>query len=75
MPGLNGVELARRVRSIAPKLPIVFASGYADGRTFGSELDDERLLKKPFRIAEVASRISFALNEPVAGGNVVELRR
>jgi len=76
MPETTGVELARQVRARAPKLPILFASGYADVKTFGEELEDETVLKKPFRIAEVAARIQEALDGARAGsGTVVELRR
>jgi signal transduction histidine kinase/CheY-like chemotaxis protein len=75
MPGLTGVDLARRVREFSPDLPIIFASGYADVQTFGEELTDEILLKKPYRIAEVAARISAALDERRRGDNVVDLRR
>ena len=75
MPGMTGVELARRVRAAAPGLPILFASGYADVQTFGAELSDEAVLKKPYRISEVAARISAALSDKRHGGNVVELRR
>jgi CheY-like chemotaxis protein len=75
MPGMNGVQLAKEVKRLAPTLPILFASGYADLQTFGSELNDERLLKKPFRITDVAARISVALGENRSAGNVVEFRR
>jgi FixJ family two-component response regulator len=61
MPGMNGVELARRVRTISRDLPILFSSGYADIQTFGEELSEGTVLKKPFRMAEVASRIESAL--------------
>ena len=37
MPGLNGVELARRLRAERPELPILLLSGYADPEAF-SEL-------------------------------------
>jgi signal transduction histidine kinase len=74
MPGMSGVELARRVRQLHPKLPILFASGYADVQTFGAELTDERVLKKPYRIAEVAARITGLLGEQ-RGDNVVGIRR
>ena len=57
MPGMNGVELGRRARRLAPDMPILFASGYADVQTFGVELSDEALLRKPFRISEVAARL------------------
>jgi CheY-like chemotaxis protein len=75
MPGLTGVDLARKIRSEMPDLPIIFASGYADVQTFGEELLQEDLLKKPYRIAELAARISAALAERPSGGNVVPLRR
>jgi signal transduction histidine kinase/ActR/RegA family two-component response regulator len=75
MPGMTGVQLARQVRKLAPTLPIVFASGYADVQTFGEELADEILLKKPFRIADVAARISAALADQSGKDNVIEFRR
>lgn len=61
MPGMNGVELARRVRSYNANLPIIFSSGYADVQVFGEELSYEAVLRKPFRIAEVARRVEAAL--------------
>jgi DNA-binding response OmpR family regulator len=60
---MSGVELARRVRDTHPDLPVIFASGYADLQTFGSELSEERVLKKPYRIAEVAAHIHVVLSE------------
>ncbi|HEX8217232.1 MAG TPA: response regulator [Allosphingosinicella sp.] len=76
MPDTTGVDLAREVRVRWPKLPILFASGYADVQTFGDELADETVLKKPFRIAEVAARIHEMIESGrVAFDNVVELRR
>ncbi|HEX8224806.1 MAG TPA: response regulator [Allosphingosinicella sp.] len=61
MPGMNGVELGRRVRRLAPGMPILFASGYADVQTFGAELSDQEVLRKPFRISEVAARLHHLL--------------
>ena len=63
MPGMSGVELARRVRQRHPRLPVLFASGYADLQTFGSELSEERVLKKPYRIAEIAAHVGAVLRE------------
>lgn len=62
MPGTNGVELARRARLIDPEMPVLFSSGYADVQMFGEELSDETVLKKPFRISEVAARIATSLD-------------
>ena len=61
MPGMNGVELARKIRALDMPLPILFSSGYADVQVFGDELVDEAVLRKPFRIAEAARRIKAAL--------------
>ena len=61
MPGMSGVELARRIRAVAPAMPLLFASGYADVATFGEELATETVLKKPYRIGEIAARIGDAL--------------
>jgi CheY-like chemotaxis protein len=62
MPVMNGVELARRARTLDEELPILFASGYADVQAFGAELSDETVLKKPFRIVELAAKIEAALD-------------
>ena len=75
MPGMDGVALSQKVRAAFPALPILFASGYADLQTFGDALTEENLIKKPYRIAEIAARLSTALSESRSGGNVVELRR
>jgi len=73
MPGMSGVELARRVRPIAPDLPILFASGYADIQTFGEELSEEAVLKKPYRITDLAARVEATLTGR-RSDNVVQLR-
>jgi CheY-like chemotaxis protein len=78
MPEMTGVELARQVRERYPDLPILFASGYADVRTFGEELETETVLKKPFRIAEVAARLREVIEQRQAAagdGNILEFRR
>jgi DNA-binding response OmpR family regulator len=48
---MSGIELARRVRTRHPAMPIVVASGY--GRS--DELDglEVTYLKKPFQLAEL----------------------
>ena len=54
--------VCRRIRAVAPAGPLLFASGYADVATFGDELAAETVLKKPYRIGEVAARIGDALS-------------
>jgi signal transduction histidine kinase len=74
MPEMTGLELAKEVRERLPGLPILFASGYADVATFGAELSEATVLKKPFRIAEVAERIRDML-KPHEGGKVIAFPR
>jgi signal transduction histidine kinase len=74
MPEMTGLELAREVHGQWPDLPVLFASGYADVATFGAELSEATVLKKPFRIAEVAERIRDMLKLD-EGGKVIAFPR
>lgn len=58
MPGLDGIEVARRALEQTPGLKVLFASGYAAG--FGPV---SRLLKKPYRSRQLANEIAAALGD------------
>jgi CheY-like chemotaxis protein len=60
MPGLNGIESARRTRKQWPALKVPYVTGYAD---LGGDhrTDDERRIKKPFRFAELDAVVRAAL--------------
>jgi signal transduction histidine kinase len=53
MPGMNGAELAAAVRNMAPDLPILFASGYANTDALGNLAEDGAMLRKPFGLEEL----------------------
>jgi CheY-like chemotaxis protein len=60
MPGMNGFELAQRIKEKNPKLPIILATGYA-------ELPAERSielghLSKPYTSKDLASALKKAVN-------------
>jgi signal transduction histidine kinase len=74
MPAMSGVELAQRVRELVPEMPILFASGYADLQAFGEQLSEETVVRKPYRLAELAARIEAMIDQS-RGENVVELKR
>jgi CheY-like chemotaxis protein len=57
MPGLDGVEVARRARLEYPSLKVLFTSGYADVIPAGP------LLKKPYRPQQLAGEIAAMLKE------------
>lgn len=65
MPLMNGVELARQIRLVAPGTPILFATGYTDFKAFGAELSHEIIVRKPYHMAEIAERIDLALADAV----------
>jgi len=60
MPRLTGPELATALAERRPGLPVVFMSGYTDGRTTGT-VDPARLVHKPFRASELLSALDRAL--------------
>ncbi len=60
MPGMNGFELAQRIKAKNPKLPIILATGYA-------ELPADRSidfghLSKPYTSTDLASALEKAVN-------------
>lgn len=74
MPVMSGVELAQRTRDLYPDMPVLFASGYADLQVFGEQLSEETVVRKPYRLAELAARVE-AIMDQERGDNVVDLRR
>ena len=55
MPGLDGVELARKAKSVKPNVKIVFATGYSakasEAIPFG------RVLYKPLRVHQIDAEL------------------
>jgi signal transduction histidine kinase/ActR/RegA family two-component response regulator len=63
MPGMNGAELAGRLRRLRPDLPVVFVSGYADPAAVAGHPELRPLVRKPFRATDLAAAIEEALSE------------
>jgi CheY-like chemotaxis protein len=61
MPGMNGAELLRAVRLVRPGLPAVLMTGYAEPRDLVEGLEGVSLLRKPYRIHELAARVEGTL--------------
>ena len=60
MPGMSGVELARRIRESHPVVPVLLATGYSDEIVKrGSEFD---VLAKPFGAADLSKAMAAVLN-------------
>lgn len=61
MPGMNGIELAERLRSRRPGLPVLLCTGYADSRS--KRIVEESGLKcmaKPYKTAALLQAIQDA---------------
>lgn len=61
MPGMTGVDVVIEARTSAPALPIIMATGYADMEAVDRVMPSENLLRKPFRLAELATAVRTAL--------------
>jgi PAS domain S-box-containing protein len=64
MPGqMSGLDLARRLRSDCPRLPVVLTTGYADSMVRGgmSSNEDFAIILKPYSQIELATTIAEAL--------------
>ncbi|HEX5660679.1 MAG TPA: ATP-binding protein, partial [Polyangiales bacterium] len=75
MPGMSGVELARKVRKIAPSMPILLISGYSDelveaggfsAREPNDRNDVARFLPKPFSGQRLLAEVRGALDSAPA---------
>jgi len=67
MPGgMNGWEVATVARQLNPKLKVLFTSGYPleTLTSRGQGGDQPQILSKPYRIAELATRVREVLDEP-----------
>ena len=75
MPEMNGIEVARVVLSKRPELPVVFMTGYiGSSKLEGAE--QQRLMKKPFTVAELAKQVEEALatSGSTRSSNIVPMR-
>ena len=61
MPGMNGVEVVTEARNVAPHLPVILATGYADMEAVDKIIGSEHVLRKPFQIDDLATAVRSAL--------------
>jgi two-component system cell cycle sensor histidine kinase/response regulator CckA len=63
MPGMGGMELAGRVRSVSPGLPVLLMTGYTEEAITraGERPIDEQIIEKPFTLHTMLHKVSLAL--------------
>jgi PAS domain S-box-containing protein len=66
LPGLNGREVAERMRTARPDLRVLYMSGYTDDAILRRGVLTQRssLIQKPFNAADLTSRVSELLAQP-----------
>ncbi|MET0180898.1 MAG: ATP-binding protein [Novosphingobium sp.] len=62
MPGMDGPAMARAIRRVAPELPVLFMSGYAEEQ-LRREIDipNMHFLPKPFSVAQIGEAVERVL--------------
>ena len=65
MPGMNGVELARRIRARRPDIPIILCTGFggAVDVTAAKSVGIARVIHKPFQRRELSEAVEGALGK------------
>ena len=61
MPGLDGVELARRAGDARPGLKVMFITGFAAVALRAREQPGARILSKPFHLRELVQEVDAIL--------------
>jgi two-component system cell cycle sensor histidine kinase/response regulator CckA len=62
MPSMDGPAMAREIRKIAPRIPVLFMSGYAEEQ-LRREIDIEGMhfIPKPFSVQQIAAKVGQVL--------------
>ncbi|MGZ8288621.1 MAG: response regulator [Telluria sp.] len=61
MPGMTGAQLIDMANTVAPGLPIIIATGYADMNAIEQVIGTNLVLRKPFQLQELAASVSRVL--------------
>lgn len=71
MPGINGMEAARKIRETDSRVKLVFTTGITDYLEEGYEVDATRYLLKPITQEKVWQCLDKLLQEPVQSQQLV----
>jgi CheY-like chemotaxis protein len=79
MPIMNGRQLATRIRAIDPERALLFMTGYDDLSGSDDPFAQEMVIKKPFKLVELAAAVEQALRGRQGGEpspwNVTPIRK
>lgn len=71
MPGMNGLECLRRIRSTQPDIPVILLTGIGSTKegVQGMELGASDYLMKPLQIEDLIAKIGEALERAPGGSS------
>ena len=61
MPGMNGFQLADAIHRLRPRVPVVYATGYAGALTETNSHPPGPILAKPYRMAALRNVVEQSL--------------
>jgi two-component system cell cycle sensor histidine kinase/response regulator CckA len=62
MPSMDGPAMAREIRKLAPDLPVLFMSGYAEEQLRRQiDIENVHFLPKPFSVQQVSDKVAAVL--------------
>lgn len=62
MPGMDGPTMVREIRKLAPDLPVLFMSGYAEEQLRRDiDVDKIHFIPKPFSVIQIAGKVAEVL--------------
>jgi CheY-like chemotaxis protein len=75
MPEITGVQTMKAILRKRPGVPFLYMTGYVGATKL--DASEQRMLKKPFTIAELATKVEELLfpRDADRGGNVLPLVR
>ncbi|TMM50494.1 response regulator [Qipengyuania marisflavi] len=64
MPAMDGPAMARAIRRVKPKIPILFMSGYAEEQLRNDiDIDNMHFIPKPFSVQQISAKVAEVLAE------------
>ncbi|HEY1096555.1 MAG TPA: PAS domain S-box protein [Alphaproteobacteria bacterium] len=63
MPGMDGIELGRKVREMYPTMTIIFMSGYTEDKFKDDMGEDVHFLPKPFSLKQLAEKVKDVMDK------------
>ncbi|WP_114520215.1 response regulator [Altererythrobacter sp. ZODW24] len=62
MPGMDGPAMARAIRKVAPDLPVIFMSGYAEEQLRNDiDIPGMHFMAKPFSVDQISKKVAGVL--------------